>query len=986
MEGTGDTWSPGQVTTAARDITKIVQGLGGQIDRLLDGSTLIHFAGSGAATDLAGDAARCAIAIRSTYGDTPVVLATGRGEVSRRMPVGEVIDRAARTLEAAGGRHVRIDAVSAGLLELNFEIGADAAGWFLIREKEGVTGVRTLLGKPTKLVGRDRELVTLEATFTEVTEEPVARAVIITGAPGMGKSRLAHEFLKRTRAREETPAILAARGDAHRSSLAFGMLASALRREAGIGDGEAIESQREKLAEWIARRVPAADRRRVTAFLGEVANIAFGDDWYDGLKAARADAILMGDAMRTAWLDWLDAELQHGPMLMILEELHWCDLPTVRFVDAALKRFSDAALMVLALARPSVKERFPSLWSGADPMELNLGALTKRATEKLIRQVLEDAEPKTIALIIERGEGNPFIIEELVRALAAGREGELPDSILGMVQARLDALGSPAKRVLRAASVFGNTFWRGSVLALLGGSDSTSSVTEWLEELVQREIIVGSARSIFPGEVEFNFRNTTVRDAAYAMLTDRDRSLGHRLAGQWLESSGQRDAIVLAGHFDRGGENEKAIGFYLRAAEQALEGNDFAVAIHCAERGVALGAELESLGRLELTRAIAHYWLGEVEATIEAATQASLHLAQGNPSWFRAVADLLSSLLRSGDLDRLESWIERAATASPTEDAINAQEICLARTAEHLLVLGHYALSEKLFARVDALAEQPGLEPLALARVYRARARRALHHGDPCAYAVGLEAAYQTFEQAGDARNACNERMNTGFALAELGEYEQAEEALSSARAAAVKMNLEHVIAWADNNLGNVLALSDPEQARRVEQRAIDAGVEQKDPRLEGTSRIYMSGILHRLGDHVAAAREAELAVVLLANLTSLKTVALAAHARALLGLGQVEPALAAAGEALTHLETLGGLEEGEALVRLVWAEALDAADREEEAKEALQTARDRLYARAARISNVTWRVTFLDRVPDHARTLELASAVGLDDSPTLRD
>jgi eukaryotic-like serine/threonine-protein kinase len=986
LTGTDDTYTPGAPSTGRKDLGTVVRELGGVLDPLVDGSVLVHFAGSGAATDLAAYGARCALAIRQFFADSPVVMATGRGEVSRRMPVGEVIDRAARTLETApAGPHVRIDAVSAGLLELKFDVEADAAGWYLVREREGVTGVRTLLGKPTKLVGRDRELVTLEATFNEVAEEPVARAVMMTGAAGMGKSRLLHEFLKRTRAKDEPPLILGARGDVHRSSSAFGMLATALRREAGISEGEAIEGQRIKLAERVGLHLDPADRARVTAFLGELTNIAFNDDQYEGLRAARADAMLMGDAMRTAWLDWLGAELEQRPLLFILEELHECDLPTIRFVEAALKRFTDAPLMVLGLARPSVKERFPKLWSGTDPLEVNLGPLTKRATEKLIKQVL-DVPQETVDLIIERGEGNPFIIEELVRAVAAGRGGELPDSVLGMVQARLDDLGPQAKRVLRAASVFGNTFWRGGILALLGGSDSTSSVSEWLDDLMQREIITRSLRSSFPGENEFNFGNATVRDAAYAMLTERDRKLGHRLAGQWLEASGQRDAIALASHFDKGGENDKAIGFYLRAAEQALEGNDFAAVISCAERGVALGAQLEMLGRLELTRAIAHYWSAEVESTIKAAEQASLHLPQGTAGWYRAVNEVLASLLRAGDVERLGEWIDRAASAPPAADGVNAQVICLARTAEHLLLLGHYDLSEKLFARVDEAASGKELEPLTLARVHRGRARRALHHGDPAAYANGLQAAYQTFEQAGDLRNACNERMNMGFALAELGEYEQARQALESARSAAEKMNLETVIGWADNNLGNVLSLSDLEQAKRVEQRAIDAGVEQGDPRLESGSRVYMSAILHRMGDHAGALKEAERAVELSENVVSLKTVALAAEARALLALGRIDQALEAAEEAMAHLETLGGLEEGEALVRLVYGEALDAADREEAAVAAIRTARDRLYARAARISNVAWRATFLDRVPDHARTLELAAALGLDDSPTLRD
>lgn len=1005
-EGTGDTWSPERVKSSNASVETIVNNHGGRLETLMDGSTLIHFGGSGAATDLAASAARCALGLRKIFGDAPVVLATGRGEVSRRMPIGEVIDRAARTLEAADTTHVRIDNVSAGLLELRFELGSDPSGWFLEGERLGVVPAgRTLLGKPTTCVGRDRELVTLEATLEEVIDEPVARSVVVTGGPGMGKSRLARELMTRLEDRDEEVMLLTAQGDAHRASSPFDLLAGAVRRAAGICDGEAAEIQREKLEALIARHVSVEDRTRVVSFIGEMASVAFPDDFHEGLEVARRDAMVMGDAMKGAWIDWLAAELDHGPIVLLLEDLHHGDLPTVRFVDAALKRLPESPLMVLALARPEMKDRFPQIWAASNPIELRLRGLTKKATEKLVRQVLPEPSKETISLIIDRGEGNPFFIEELIRAVDAGRASELPDTVLGMVQARLDALGSAAKRVLRAASVFGNTFWRGGVLALLGGGDSTSTVSEWLDELCNREIIEKIPTSTFPDEVEYRFRNASMRDAAYAMLTDRDRPLGHRLAGEWLEATGERDATVLAGHFDRGSENQKAITFYLRGAVQAIEANDFAAAIASADRGLELGADLETLGRLELSRAVAHYWLGDIEATKAAADRASAHLPQGSAGWYRAVGEILSSLLRSGDTETperdagdvsperrsarssLESWVEKAATAKPEPDAGNAQLICLARTAEHLLVVGHHTLSDRLFDKVDEVVEaQDALDPLALARVHRGRARRSLHHGDPGAYAVGLEAAYETFERAGDARNACNERMNMGFAFAELGLYDKAREALESARTAAERMNLEHVVAWADNNLGNVLALSDLEEARRVEQRAIDAGIEQKDPRLEGTSRIYMSGILHRAGDAPGAIAQAQRAVELLGNLASLKTVAMAALARAKLAMNDTEAALACAESAMHILETLGGLEEGEALVRLVYAETLYGAGDRDAAKIAIGTAMDRLYTRAGRIGDLAWRVTFLECVPDHARTFALAQAWGVEEAATLRD
>src|SRR5213078_3555248 len=105
--------------------------------------------------------------------------------------------------------------------------------------------------------------------------------------------------------------------------------------------------------------------------------------------------------------------------------------------------------------------------------------------ERLVREVLGDAaSAETVARLLERADGNAFYLEELIRAVGSGITADkLPDSVLGMVQARLEALGNEARRVLRAASVFGLTFWRGGVMKLLGGDHRTTGVIEWLDEL-----------------------------------------------------------------------------------------------------------------------------------------------------------------------------------------------------------------------------------------------------------------------------------------------------------------------------------------------------------------------------------------------------------------------------------------------------------------------------------------------------------------------
>ena len=142
-----------------------------------------------------------------------------------------------------------------------------------------------------------------------------------------------------------------------------------------------------------------------------------------------------------------------------------------------------------------------------------------------------------------------------------------------MTERRLAELDAEERRVLRAASVFGETFWRGGVIALLGGAAKAGFVDDRLHLLVEREVLTSHGQSLVPGERELGFRHALLREAAYAMLTDSDRTLGHKLAGRWLEASGVTDAIVMAQHFSaRRRERERRPTPTSAGASDALAG------------------------------------------------------------------------------------------------------------------------------------------------------------------------------------------------------------------------------------------------------------------------------------------------------------------------------------------------------------------------------------------------------------------------------
>ena len=200
--------------------------------------------------------------------------------------------------------------------------------------------------------------------------------------------------------------------------------------------------------------------------------------------------------------------------------------------------------MVLALARPEVFEIFPKLWAERQNVqEIRLKELGRKAGERLVRQVLGDSVgPEILDRMVQQADGNAFYLEELIRAVAEGRDHALPETVLAMVETRLGRLAVEARRVLRAASVFGEVCWESGVTVLLGGAMSATMVGEWLAKLVEQEALAVKPKGRFPGEREYTFRHALLREGAYASLTDEDKRLGHRLAGEWLEEHGEDDS------------------------------------------------------------------------------------------------------------------------------------------------------------------------------------------------------------------------------------------------------------------------------------------------------------------------------------------------------------------------------------------------------------------------------------------------------------
>lgn len=969
-----------------REARKLISTFGGRLEPLRSGSMAVMLTAAtgtraGSATDLGMRAARCALSLRTLLPTAPMALATGRGVVAGSFPVGEVIDRAAELLPSAptSGAGIALCDVTAGLLDGRFEV---TGGCVLLGERVADTS-RKLLGRPTTTVGRERELRFLEGLLDESIAEPIARAALVVGPAGIGKSRIRYDIARRAARRDEPPRVWTARGDPMSAGSPFGLVSQVLRRELGVLDGEPKTESRARLEAWVAQRFPATDRLRLTGFLGELARVAALSEDDEQLAEARRDPVLMGDQLRRAFEDVIVAECGRGPLLIVIEDLHWGDLPSVNLLDAALRVAKALPLMVLALARPEVRDAFPGLWSQRELTEISIGGLTRKASEKLVREVLgPEVGADTLARIVERADGNAFYLEELIRAVAGGELEKLPETVLAMVQSRLESLPDGARRVLRAASVFGGVFWDAGVACLLGSEQEPEEVKEWLVMLAEREMVTARPSSRFPGVSEHVFRHAMIREAAHAMLTPEDAERGHRLAGGWLEENGEPDALMLAQHFDRGGQPARALTWCRTAAEEAFAGNDLAAAARAAARSLELATALPSdqrvLGELTLLEGEVVYWLGRhADAQVHGERALSL-LEDGSEAWFAAASMLTVSSHRSGDVDterRMarrfldEGWCDRAGVGALMSSC---------RIATAMVQIGDYELADAIIDRIGSWAPTLKHFPSAQARWQASLAARALYKGFTWEYRQLSERAAEACEAAGDLRTTAIHRHNASHACIELGMYERAVEGLRETLRLGTRIGVRNVTASAKNNLGAALThLGNFQEARALLEDAIHELRAQGDKRMEGGAHNHLAELLLAEGDAVGAATEAERAVLVLAHVPPTRIQAMGTLARAQLACGQREQSLATARRANSDLDAAGSIADGEALVRLSLAEALLQSGDEVGAREAAARACLRLDERARPIDTEEGRRAFFERVVAHRRLRLLAQSAG---------
>ncbi|HET7554779.1 MAG TPA: AAA family ATPase [Gaiellaceae bacterium] len=544
---------------------------GGTVEKFIGDAVMALFGAPVAHDDDPERAVRAALAIRDWVleeDDLQVRIAVNTGEAlvslgarpaeGEGMAAGDVVNAAARLQSAAP-----VNGVLVG--ERTYRATNDAIDY---REAEPVHakgkaeplrvweavqaharfGVDVPHEARTALVGRERELEVLRGALDRARSERSPQLLTLVGVPGVGKSRLLYELSRSVDADPELIAWRQGRSLPYGEGVSFWALAEVVKAQAGVLESDDADAAERKLTETVA-------------------GLGVGEDDADWLHRHLAalvglggeDAAAGGDRRSesfAAWRRFFEALADQRPLVLVLEDLHWADDGLLDFVDHLVDWASGVPLLVVATARPELLERRPS-WGGgkSNATTLSLQALAEDDAARLLgsllgRSVLEAGEQ---ARVLERVGGNPLYAEQYAQLLAeggAGGELPLPESIQGIVGARLDGLPLEEKQLLQDAAVIGKVFWPGAVAAL-AGADAPAALDERLHALERKHFVRRDRRSSVADETQYAFLHLLLRDVAYAQIPRSARLEKHARAARWLEGLGRPDdhAEMLAHHY-----------------------------------------------------------------------------------------------------------------------------------------------------------------------------------------------------------------------------------------------------------------------------------------------------------------------------------------------------------------------------------------------------------------------------------------------------
>jgi class 3 adenylate cyclase/tetratricopeptide (TPR) repeat protein len=435
----------------------------------------------------------------------------------------------------------------------------------------------------TSFVGRDRELALLRDAYAQSRDACEPSLVTVVGVPGAGKSRIVLELSRALDAETDLVTWRQGRCLSYGDGVNFWALAEIVKAETGILDSDSVRTAREKLSASVTALLPVDEAEWVERRLAPLV----------GLGEEESTSTLREEAF-PAWRRFLEAIAERGPTVIVVEDLHWADDGLLDFLDELAEWSTGLPLLLIATARPDLLTRRASWGAGkTSAVTLSLPPLSTAETDRLVKGLLEGAElsREVRHVLLERAGGNPLYAEEFARMIAergSGHDlvGAMPETVQGIIAARLDGLVPAEKRLMQDAAVVGTTFWTGAVAALSGTAAADLQVA--LRELERREFVRRERRSSVEGESEYAFRHVLVRDVAYGEIPRAERSERHQRAAVWLAGLGGGDAYaeLLAHHYRQAIDYALASGLGIAA----LAGPARAALTEAGDRALRLGS------------------------------------------------------------------------------------------------------------------------------------------------------------------------------------------------------------------------------------------------------------------------------------------------------------------------------------------------------------------------------------------------------------
>jgi tetratricopeptide (TPR) repeat protein len=651
-------------------------------------------------------------------------------------------------------------------------------------------------------VGRERERSLLADAFERARTEQSAQLVTLVGVPGIGKSRLVAELFQITDADEEIISWRQGRSLPYGERVSFWALGEIVKAHAGILESDDTSTAEEKLVAMVDA-LSEDDQER--EWLARHTRPLVGIEGAERTEREEAFA---------AWRRLLEAAAEQRPLILVFEDLHWADDGLLDFVDHLADWATTVPLLIVGTARPELLDRRPG-WGGGkrNAFTLSIRALTDDETALLLQRLLDRAvlDADAQQAVLQRAEGNPLYAEEYARMLAEHEGGNLPlpETVQGLIAARIDGLAPEEKSLLQNASVIGKVFWPG---ALHDADERT------LHALERKEFIRRDRRSSIAGETQYAFLHALVRDVAYGQIPRSDRVEQHRHAAEWLSSlAGDRaedHAEMLAHHYHEALSLARAAGIdpsgLLGPARKAFaEGAQRALSLGAGVAAHALALEALALTdagdpqrpHLQLLAAYAGRLAGTEDAPDLLRPAISEFEERGDPGRAAEAAVLLGSdYFYRGEIAAVRDVRDRALDLARLAPPSAAVARAMASGARSLLVLDRdFERALQLARDALALADETGDDETAAVSLNTIGMTRVIE-GD----AGGIQELEESVERAargGSVFHLHSALNNLANSLWQVGRLREGSARIREARALCERYGFGSALVWNDAEL-----------------------------------------------------------------------------------------------------------------------------------------------------------------------------------------